>query len=1142
MRCSHCGQENPPGSRFCNTCGARQEQATPDTSPQAYTPPHLSEKILTSRAALEGERKQVTVLFGDLKSSMELLADRDPEEARHLLDAVLERMMDAVHRYEGTVNQVMGDGIMALFGAPLAHEDHAIRACYAALRMQETVSRYAEELQRTEGLGVRIRVGLNSGEVVVRSIGSDLRMDYTAVGQTTHLAARMEQMAPAGSILITPSTLRLAESAITVRQLGLQPIKGLEDPLAVYELMGAVATRSLLKPAGAQRRGRFINRRDQFDRLAGLLADAHEGHGQVAAVTAEPGLGKTRLVYEFLQSSLTRDWRVLESTSHSYEKSTAWGPIVELLRQYFALDPRDAPEAIAAKVSDTLRTLAPELGDLLAPLLALLDAVPENHPWHALDAQERRRRVLDALTRLLLTETTRQPLLMVFENLQWADLETRALLESLLERVPTARLMLLLDYRPEFAHDWRSRSAFTEVPVPPLPPEAAHALLETMLGADRGLAPLKALLVERGQGNPFFLEEIVRTLLEAKALVPEHGTYRLTSDLATLEVPATVQAVLAARIDRLPADKKLLLQSAAVIGMDVPFALLEAVTELPVETLQGALGHLQAAGFLAETRLYPDHEYRFRNALTRDVAYASLLREHRRALHARIVEAIEILYGERLSSWIEPLAHHASRGEVWPKAAIYNRQAASRAAAHAANVEAVRAYQAALHALGHLPQSRETSERAVDLRLDLRPPLLQLGRLDEVLGVSLEAERIARELGDEVRLARVYTYLVNHHYLKGETQTAIEYGERCLEVGRATGDRALEGHARQYMGQSHHLRGDYATAERVLRENLAGLDLDRGGTPYLASCGWLSWSLAERGEFEAAEACLDSAIRAAADSPHAYSQAIAWTFAGLVAIRSGDLGRAVLPLARSLELSQRKHLTLWQPIPSSLLGLALVRMGHLPAGLRLLEAGVARSRELGIRAYLAAWLLNLAEGYLASGQHARAATTVREALALAQADGERGHEAYCHQLLGDLAARGARPKLDEAQREYETALALAEGLGLRPLTATVHRGLHALHALRGGRAAAEPGLRPGPESPEAQMTGPRHLFVVARSNTDLHEFLAQELAGTEGLEVILDRRQGAAADPSGAPSERRRARPQDDLRDWELAVATRGRG
>ncbi len=1159
MTCPACQQGNPDSARFCNNCGTSLTVATAAAAPKAYTPPHLADKILTSRAAMIGERKQVTVLFADLKGSMELLADRDPEEARRVLDPVLERMMEAVHRYEGTVNQVMGDGIMALFGAPLAHEDHAVRACYAALRMQESVGRYAEQIQKTEGLSVRIRVGLNSGEVVVRSIENDLKMDYSAVGQTTHLAARMEQMADPGTILLAPSTLRLAEGAVQVTPLGPRPVKGLDAPVEVSELVGGAPARSKLGAADAQL-SRFIGRVAELDRMHALLELARTGHGQVAAVSSEAGVGKTRLVHEFLRSAKTPTWRVLEGRSHSYEQTASYRPIIELLRTYFELDALDPASRVTEKVAATIRDLDPALGDAVAPLLSLLDALPSDDPFRALDARERHDRVVDALTHVVFRETERQPLVLVLENLQWVDSETQAFLDSLLDRIPTARLLLVVDYRPGYAHDWAGRPGFHLLEIEALSAAAADELLRELVGEDRALRAVRDQMVQRSNGNPFFLEEIVRTLVETRVLVGERGAYRLGAELKTLQVPATVQAVLAARIDRLPHDEKLLLQSSAVVGSDVPQALLEAIVGLPAESVARALASLQSAGFLYEASLFPDVVYRFKSALTRDVASASLLREQRRALHGRIVDAIERLYHDRRTSHVDQLAFHASRGEVWAKALVYNRQVGARAVLHAANGEAVQAFQDALAALKRLPESRETIEQAIDLRLDLRPPLLQLGRLDDVLTVSREAERLAGELRDEPRLARVYTYLINYHYLKGETLQAIEYGQRCLDVGRAIGDPALQGLARQYMGQSYHAQGDYPRAEQALRENIEATAGDQATISYVASCGWLAFSLADRGAFDAANSYLAEAQRAAETTQHAYSRLIAWTLIGLVWIRRGRLARAVLPLERGLEACRKKHLTVWLPIPLSLLGLAFVRMGHVHEGLRLLEDGVALSRELGIRAYLAAWLVNLAEGFLADGQHQRALETARQALDMAREHGERGHEAQALHVLGDIAARGAAPDFAEARVRYEAALRLAGELGLRPLVAACLLSLGALETRLGRvesaaryRAQAqqmldELDMRSGREQAEKEVTELGHLFIVARSQPDLYDFLAQELSGAEKIRVLFDRRRGEQRQrleeltEERRRAERRREQLDQDLRDWGFGVAPRRHG
>jgi class 3 adenylate cyclase len=411
--------------------------------PLTYTPPYLAEKILTSRSALEGERKQVTVLFADLKGSMELLADRDPEEARQLLDPVLERLMAAVHHYEGTVNQVMGDGIMALFGAPVAHEDHAVRACYAALHMQEAIGEYANALRQQQGLDVQIRVGLNSGTVVVRAIGSDLRMDYTAVGQTTHLAARMEQLARPGTTLLTADTLRLVEGYVEVMPLGPVPVKVLSEPVEVYALLRAGPVRSRLQAAVARGLTRFVGRDSELEHLRQALARAGAGQGQVVAGVGEAGVGKSRLLYEFTQSHHTHGWLLLASHSVSYGKATAYLPVLDLLKGYFQIEPQDDARRIREKVTGKLLTLDRALEPTLPAFLALLEVPVDDPQWHTCDPPQRRRRTLEAIKHVLLRESQVQPLCLVFEDLHWIDAETQALLDSLVESLPTARLLLL---------------------------------------------------------------------------------------------------------------------------------------------------------------------------------------------------------------------------------------------------------------------------------------------------------------------------------------------------------------------------------------------------------------------------------------------------------------------------------------------------------------------------------------------------------------------------------------------------------------------------------------------------------------------------------------------------------------------------
>jgi class 3 adenylate cyclase/tetratricopeptide (TPR) repeat protein len=1054
--CPSCGEANRAGAKFCRKCGhgltqpAEAGPASPPkfASPDSYTPQHLAERILTSKAALEGERKQVTVLFADVKGSTELIADRDPEEARKILDPVLTLMMDAVHRYEGTVNQVMGDGIMALFGAPLAHEDHAVRACYAALRMQDAGRRYSAELRRAQGVEVQIRIGVNSGDVVVRSIGSDLRMDYTAVGQTTHLAARMEQLAAPGSIRLTAETLHLAEGFLQVTPLGPVPIKGLGEPVEVFELVGAGAARTRLEASARRGLTRFVGRNAELEQLRGALERAGLGHGQVVAVVGEPGVGKSRLFWELTHSHRVHGWLIVQSASVSYGKATAYLPVIELLSGYFAIDSRDDPRKIREKVTGKVLTLAPALGPAVPALLALLDVPVDEDSWQAFDPLQRRQQTLDAVKRLLLRESEIQPLVVIFEDLHWIDGETQTLLDSLVDSLPATRLLLLVNYRPEYQHTWGGKTYYRQLRIDPLPPESADELLEALLGADVALGPLKQLLVERTEANPLFLEESVRTLVETAALAGERGAYRLTRPVEQLKIPATVQAILAARIDRLAPETKRLLQAAAVIGKDVPMPLLLAIADAPEREVRAELTRLQTAEFLYETRLFPDLEYTFKHALTHEVAYQGLLHDRQRALHARITEAIERLSTERLAEQAERLAHHALRGELWEKAVAYLRQAGLRAMARAANLEAIAHLEQALGALRRLPEIRETTELTIDIRLDLRNALLPLGdgaRMGEHLH---EAEVLVRTLGDEHRLGRIATFMIIQCLGTGDYDGAVSFGQEALTIARTLNDRPIEVVATTFLGMTHIARGEFSEAATLLECNTAlegDLRYERFGAPGIQSAlsgGLLADVHSQLGRFDEAIGHAEAAVQIAETADHPFTLHLGLFALGLAHLRRGDLPRATQVLERGHDLCRTWQIAVERPLVGATLGVAYALAGRADEALPLVAGAVEafRSRQRHNRPAL----IPLCAGTtcLSAGRIDEAASYAGEAVALTRRLGARGSEAHALCLAGDVASTGGA---EDAEGFYRAALALADELGMRPLVAHCHLGLGKLY-------------------------------------------------------------------------------------------------
>jgi class 3 adenylate cyclase/tetratricopeptide (TPR) repeat protein len=871
----------------------------PTPSPLSYTPHYLTEKILTSRSALEGERKQVTILFADLKDSTELIKDLDPEDAQKLLDPAIHIMMEGVHRFEGTVNQVLGDGLMALFGAPIAHEDHALRACYAALAMQAAMQEYTEEVRRTHGIEMRIRVGLNSGEVVVRTIGNDLHMDYSAVGQATHLAARMEQLATPGTIRLTAATLRLVEGLVRVNALGPVPVKGMTEPVDVFELVGVTGLRRRLQAAVAQGLTKFVGRESAIEALHQARERAEAGHGQIVAAVGEAGVGKSRLVYEFVHSHHTQGWLVLESASVSYGKATPYFPVIDLLKRYVHVEDGEEPRTVRAKVTGHIFTLDETLQATIPVLLSLLDALPEDSPFLQLDPPQRRQRTLDGLKRILLRESRVQPLLLVFEDLHWIDSETQALLDNLVESLPTAQLFLIVNYRPEYQHTWGSKTYYTQLRLDPLSPESADEFLAALIGNDTSLEPLKKLLIERTEGNPFFLEESVRTLVETGMLTGEPGAYQLAQALLTIQVPPTVQAVLAARIDRLPQDDKRLLQTAAVIGTEVPLSLLQAIAELSEDALHRGLAHLQAAEFLYETILFPERAYTFKRALafstaSGDVTYQAqtngflgqiyfALGDYRRArdVFRRTMESFEgeELFGFMLGSvWSRAWLAHCCEALGAFAEGIACGEDAARIAEAADNTFSTFYTQYALGCLalrkGDLHQAIPQLERAlagchaVDLLLWL--PLITAhlglayalsGRIDEALPLleQVAAQRVSWTGGRNVPAIPI---VGEAFLLAGRLEDASNFAEQALALSRGHKQRGHQAHALRLLGDiaMHCDPPDIDHAETHYRQALT-LANELGMRPLQAHCHrGLGILYRQTGQSEYARAELSTAI------------------------------------------------------------------------------------------------------------------------------------------------------------------------------------------------------------------------------------------------------------------------------------------
>jgi class 3 adenylate cyclase/tetratricopeptide (TPR) repeat protein len=1058
--CATCRSHLRPGSKFCDNCGTHVAVtgsglvvAAPSASPFFYTPSHLGKSILTSEAAQEGERRQVTVLFSDMKGSTEYIADLDPEDARKLLDPVLERMMDAVDCYEGTVNQVMGDGIQALFGAPVAFEDHAVRACYAALKIQELIGKYAEEVRRTKGLPLLVRVGLNSGEVVVRALGSELHMNYSAHGQAVHLAARLEQMASPGTILMSSHTLHLAKGYVLTRSLGPMFVRGLTAPVLSYELLGAVAV-SRLQALGPHGLTRFVGRESEMAQLRQAVDRAHAGHGQVVALIGEPGVGKSRLIHEFIQSSYAHGWRVLEARAVSYGAATSYLPVTEFLKGYFELATSDDPQAIREKVTRKLLGLDEALLSALPALLMLLDPSTDDLQSSQSDRPQRGQRILEAVKRLLFRESEAQPLLIVLEDLHSIDPETQVVIDGIVDGLPTAHIVLLVSGRPEYRHGWSGKSYYTQLRIDPLAPNVASEMLDSLVGEDSGLEPLKHVLIEKTGGTPFFLEESVRSLVETGVLSGEPAGYHTTTSVVELKVPATIDALLTSRIDRLALSDKRLLQAAAVIGYQVPRNVLQAVGKLSSEQLREALKRLQASEFLHETNLFPDIEYRFKHHLIHDAAYQMLSAERRRTLHNSALVAGEHLYADRLNEKADWLAFHAFRAQAWGSAVTHLKAAAAREIARAANRVAVQHLETALIVIDHLPVE-DRAPLAVDVRIALRHALTPLGRVQLTLDYLGGARQFATELNDRVRLGLVFSFTANCLILQARYAEALTTGEQALNVARELGDFRLELATSMYMARARQARGEYRVAIEMFEGILASLEQklpdDFHGLPVLPAAfarSHLAACLVEVGEFETAAAHASEAARRA--DAIGQPDSIMWAYwsIGLVALSQGACGDAVRVFDRLLDVCATHDLDAYASRITAALGRTMARIGQVGEGLSLLEKAVTLDGSAEPQITRSFTLIAFAEALLLAGELEKALTTVNEALDRTRMLEERAAEGHACWLRATIDTVRA-VDLETAASMFETATDIAAQLDLRPLMAHCHLGSADLHQRRG---------------------------------------------------------------------------------------------
>jgi class 3 adenylate cyclase/tetratricopeptide (TPR) repeat protein len=1044
--CPSCGTRVLPDKKFCGECGARLAGAAEHpaesarfAAPSGYTPPHLAERILKDRAALMGERKQVTVLFADVSGFTALSETLDPEEVHRLMNRAFELMLGEIHRYEGTVNQFLGDGLMALFGAPVAHEDHAQRAVHAAVGMQRVLREHREQLMRERGIEFRVRMGLNTGLVVVGAIGDNLRMDYTAVGDTTNLAARMQQLAEPGQVVIAEPTYRLVHGYFETRSLGSVTVKNRRESVFAYEVIRAKGVLTRLEVQAERGLTPFVGREQELAVMVRAFRLAREGHGQIIFVVGEAGMGKSRLLLEFRERLAGEPVTWLEGPCISFGQSIPYFPIIELLKRNFQVEDTDSEAEIIAKADHGLASLGAE-AQAAAPFLRyLLSVDPGDSAVVAMDPGQRRTRIFEALRQIILRGSQLRPIVMVIEDLHWIDQASEEYLKFLADSLAGAAVLLILTYRPGYSHPLGDRTFHSRIVLQPLSEDDSARMARGLLEASELPEQIKAMISKKAEGNPFFLEEIIRSFIETGALRRDNGRYVLAKSAEEIHVPDTINDLIMARIDRLAADQKRTIQVASVIGREFALRLLKRISDIR-EQVERCLVELKSLEFIYEKTVFPDPEYIFKHALTHDVAYSSILHSQRRELHALIGWAIEEVYADRIEERLEELAYHFGQGEVWEKAFHYLRQAGAKAVALCVDREAVGFYERALEALDHFPGSAERDSHAIDLRLEMRAPLWRLGRLDRLFALFQEAEEIAHRLGDPSRLNKIYAFLVQYYWAMGEQNRAIEYGRRCLQAADALDDLALRVTGNLYLGHSYHALGQFARAVEYLTQNVKLLEGERAteqfglpGFPYVVSCAWALDSLANLGEFERASEFGRRGTQVAEAIDHPYSLAAIRTTTGYLHTFKGEFSKAIALLEPTLKLCREKNFAGWTMRSATALGIAYAQSGRPAEAIPLHQEAIRLQEEAGALVNRGHHWANLGGTLLLEGRAEEARRAAQEALTFAQAHGEQATEALSRWVLGEAAARQTPPAREEAEEQLGEAARLAETLGLKPL-------------------------------------------------------------------------------------------------------------
>ena len=1027
--CPLCGFANESGEHFCGGCGQPLSDR-PEQSPQSYTPKHLVDRILTSRGAMEGERKQVSVLFCDLVDSSRLATQLEPEAMHGVMDRVLRLMAEAVHRYEGTVNQFLGDGLMALFGAPIALEDHALRAVYAALAIQETVTGYGREFEREQGIDLRLRIGINTGPVVVGRIGDDLRMDYTAVGDTTHLAARLQALAEPGTVLVSEASYRAVEGYVLAEALGPVAIKGRIEPVRVFKVTGRRQRRSRLAVRIEHGLSPLSGRGQELRLLHEYWDRAKSGRGQFVGVVGEAGVGKSRLLHEFRESLKGEPVTWFEGQCTAYGQGTPYLPFLEILRASFQIEDGDHPLQVEEKLRRGVQRLDVGLEGVLPFLRELFQLPGEDDTLRYLDLQTKRRRTFEAIRALTVAATRSRPLVMGLEDLHWADKTSEDYLAFFMPSIVNMRVLVITTQRPGHPGRSAAQASYTQLALDVLSDPDAETLMKGLLGASEIPEKLLRSVVEKAEGNPLAIEEITASLKERGIVAQDKDGVRWLGDL-TVDFPATIQDIVRARIDRLDDAVKTTLQTAAAIGRRFNARLLAAISSEPAE-VDKHLAKMREVELVHDIRFFPEPELAFKHAVIQDVAYQSLLAKRREDLHATIGRVMEDLYADQIDEQLGLLVHHYQLGRQHEKVAQYGVLAGDRASRLHATAEAKTYYESTLGAVRALPGSPETQRAEIDVVLKLAAvgtTRQDIERDRENLG---RARAVAEALGDDARLARVLYWLGRLEYVLWNPGAAIDYASRSLEVAEGLGDDTIIAPPVNLLGRIYWIQSDYVRSAQMLERSVDQMRRlgNKGEESTAAATAGCVFGL--MGMFERAEPFADRGIQLAEEIQNPFAEAAAYQQRAIIHDQRGDWERGLADYQVARTVAERTGDVFRVFVLKSWEGRARTMAGDAAAGRVLVEEGLALAAKIGTRLILGWQKTFLAACLLAAGDHATAATVSEEAILAATETGDRMPLALANRALADALARTGGASHERADALMRDAIRVLEEIGARP--------------------------------------------------------------------------------------------------------------